>query len=49
MEEKIKLEIKKAAPEQTNVWEGTLKMNGQYIFIAMDVKLGILNSNKVND
>ena len=49
MEEKIKLEIKKAAPEQTNVWGGTLKINGQYILIAMDVKLGILNFNKVND
>ena len=41
MEEKIKLEIKKAAPEQNNVWEGTVSIAGPYIFIAMDMELDL--------
>ena len=41
MTEHIKLQILKEAPKHSRYWEGTLSRSGDYLFIAMDVELGI--------
>ena len=42
MTEEIEFEIKKGAPKDSGLWEGTVSRSGHYVFIEMDVELGIL-------